>query len=452
MKRRRTNGEGSLFQVTKKNRDGSLRKLWAAYVLDRSKGHCKRIYRYGADREMAKRKWEKLKGDLHDGIASLGSKQTLAQFCDEWLANASKRIHYSSWRYYRGLIESRIKPSIGHLRLCAIEDSNIEDFVNGDTYATPPYIVEAERKRAARANGSRPTDSSESIQSSSGKEPTKKKKSGRLRQQCYDVVKKILDNATDKKKIRYNPARGVDRPAARRSEIVPLNQAQVEAFLEAAERDPYYTLFLLAFNSGMRQGELFGLKPRDVDYIHNRISVQRAVIATRAGYKDAPEGISATLDTLVAAPPKQGKMRTIKLPRFVVVMLRQHANELARQGQFEWLFTNKVGGLIWASDFNRSHFQKIKKAANRALPAGSKLPPSFRFHDIRHTHATLLLEDGVDTKIVSERLGHSSPAFTAATYQHILPPMQDKAADAIDRRGFGKGDRKEKRIRRKRAA
>jgi integrase len=231
-----------------------------------------------------------------------------------------------------------------------------------------------------------------------------------------------------------------------------LNPAQVDAFLEAAESDPYYTLFLLAFNSGMRQGELFALKPKDVDYVDNRLSVQRAVIATRAGYKDAPEGISETLDTLVVAPPKQGKMRTIKLPRFVVVMLREHAKELARQGQFDWLFTNKVGGLIWASDFNRSHFQKIKKAANRALPAGSKLPPSFRFHDIRHTHATLLLEDGVDTKIVSERLGHSSPAFTAATYQHILPPMQDKAADAIDKRGFGKVDRKVKKIRRKPAA
>lgn len=182
--------------------------------------------------------------------------------------------------------------------------------------------------------------------------------------------------------------------------------------MTTAEPERIYALIVLAIFSGLRQGELFGLEWNDVDLKAANLMVRRTVVDLG--------GVVTT------SPPKTGKgQRLVELPQLAIVALEKHRKTMAGEGldKSVIVFPGEDGGYQRRFGPFRDQFKAILKAAGL---------PEIRFHDLRHSAATLLLSEGVHPMIVQERLGHSTIAITMDTYSHILPSMQKDAVGKLD--------------------
>ena len=207
-------------------------------------------------------------------------------------------------------------------------------------------------------------------------------------------------------------------PQVRREEMRPLSAEQVKVFLETACGDRLEALFVLAIHTGLRQGELLGLKWEDVDLESGTLRVRRTLATTKSG-------------PMLTAPKTKGSRRSVKLTQGALDALRSHLNrqleEIDGAGSL-W----RENGLVFASEtgdpLDRRYLtsRRFKRLLERARL------PEIRSHDLRHTCATLLLSKNVNPKIVSEMLGHATIAITLDTYSHVLPNMRDQAAQAME--------------------
>ncbi len=225
--------------------------------------------------------------------------------------------------------------------------------------------------------------------------------SPRTVQIIHATLYKALKQAVRWQLVPRNVAQSVDPPKANKKEIKPLDEDQVRKLLSTVEGDTLEALYILAITTGMRSGELLGLKWEDVDFRAGVLRVNRTVFNGR-----------------VNAPKTSKSRRSIKLSRPALVALKNHA----RKG--EWVFCTSVGTSICAHNLHNRSWKPLLKRAD--------LPLTTRFHDLRHTCATLLLIKGVYPKVVQELLGHSSISITLDTYSHVLPTMQEKAVAAMD--------------------
>ncbi len=180
-----------------------------------------------------------------------------------------------------------------------------------------------------------------------------------------------------------------------------------------------YMAILLALGTGMRLGEIFGLSWDAVDVKKGIIYVKRALVTSRAGVN-------------FEEPKTKASRRQIPLSADVATHLRKYKalqewrkNILGDQwSALNLVITGEFGGVFNTSNFTTRYFKPLLK--NNGIPA------SFKFHDLRHTHATLLLLNGIAVKVVSERLGHSTVAMTQDTYAHVLPEMQAEVVKVLD--------------------
>jgi len=194
------------------------------------------------------------------------------------------------------------------------------------------------------------------------------------------------------------------------------NAGQVRAFLAATADDRYASLWHLLVMTGMRRGEVCGLRWDDVDLEAGRLSVRRALI---------PYG-----DGVITSEPKTAKgRRAIALdPGTIEALKAQAARQLADQEEWEGAWSDS-GYVFTREDGEPYHPQSVSRSFARAMKT-AKLP-EIRLHDLRHTHATLALRAGIHPKVVSERLGHATIAITLDTYSHAIPAMQEEAAALI---------------------
>lgn len=232
------------------------------------------------------------------------------------------------------------------------------------------------------------------------------------------TLHKALKQAVADGLIPRNATEAVKPPQVRKEEIRPLTAEQVKILFEAVRGDRLETLYILAFHTGLRQGELLGLKWGDVDVEAGTLQVRRTLTTAKGG----PE---------LRAPKTKSTRRTVKLSPTALEALRSHLERQLRE-------INQAGdlwrenGLIFASQSGeplKRHY--ITTHLFKPLPKRARLP-QIRFHDLRHTCATLLLIKNVNPKVVSEMLGHSSIAITLDTYSHVLPNMQSEAAIAME--------------------
>jgi integrase len=187
-----------------------------------------------------------------------------------------------------------------------------------------------------------------------------------------------------------------------KSEIKPLDARQVNKLLDTVRdtQPGFYALYVLAVTTGMRSGEILGLQWRDVDLDAGMLQVRRTVF-----------------NGAVNTPKTTRSNRGIRLPKIAAEALR-------RQPRIsEWVFSSKNGTSLSVHNLHNRSWNPLLRDAGL---------PHIRFHDLRHTCATLLLSKGVHPKLVQELLGHSSIEITLDTYSHVLPNMGDAAADAMD--------------------
>ncbi len=234
----------------------------------------------------------------------------------------------------------------------------------------------------------------------------------------HSVLHKALNQALKLGLIGRNPAQAVSRPKVTHKEMRVLTSDQARTFLSAADSTRYQALFHLALHTGMREGELLGLKWEDPDWVTRQLQVKRQLQRTPG-------------KGLVFAEPKTAAgRRTIILSKSMVEKLHEHMDDqdqIRQQAGEKW----QENGLIFPTTIGtpmaaRNMYEDFKKLLKRiGLPV-------IRFHDLRHTAATLMLQQGIHPKIVQERLGHADISMTLNTYSHVLPSMQEEAAKKMD--------------------
>lgn len=370
---KRGHNEGSIYQ----RGDGR----WVATVsLKDSSGRTRRVSRYAKTRTAARDALRDMQRKSEDGIQLAQKASTLATFLEQWLASSVRAsVRVKTYEGYESIVRVRIVPNIGGLKL---------------TQVTPPivqqlYVDLAEGGLAPRSII-----------------------------HTHRCLHRAMEQALRWGMISRNPCDAVDPPRSQRSEITVLTQEQVTTLLAATESDYHRALYTLAVTTGMRQGELLGLKWGDIDLGSGRLQVRRTLQRQRAA-------------GLVFESPKTAKSRrTIVLSKVAIEALQKHrlvqVEERLRLGpawsDSDLVFPGPLGGPRDPG--------KVTYAFKQALEKNGL--PKVRFHDLRHTAATLLLSQGMHPKVVSEMLGHATITITLDTYSHLVPVLHERAAAAMD--------------------
>ena len=243
--------------------------------------------------------------------------------------------------------------------------------------------------------------------------------SGSTVQKIHHVLHKALSQAVKWNLIPRNPADAVKAPMASSKEMHPLSVSEARRLLEAARDDRLEALYVLALHTGIRRGELLGLKWEDLDLDDSIVRVRRTLTRTENGKRLA-----------LGEPKTKKSRRTVHLtPRAVEALKRHRAKQAEKKlktgGLYQdqgLVFAGEIGNLINPSNLRQRSFAPLLEHAGL---------PRITFHDLRHTCASLLFQKNVHPKFVQELLGHASVAVTLDTYSHMLPGMGGEAADAM---------------------
>ena len=339
---------------------------------------------------------ERLVTDLvkrrNDGEQLSPEKITIATYLTErWLPIQEAQLRPSTYDSYRRNIELHVVPGLGQLQLRKLEADDLDVF-----YAR--LLKKGQSKKGKRGGLSVKTV-----------------------RNIHLMIHKALADAQRKGVVFRNVASLADAPklsSQRRPEMKVWTAEQLRRFLEVAEERRHYPAFFLAAHTGMRRGEILGLRWNDVDLSTRRLSIRTTVI-------------NVAYEIQRSDAKTDGSRRTIDLDRRTIDVLRQWkkdqpTEDVTTEARTTW------GDLVFAKPDGTPIHPDIFSQAFERIVTAAKLP-AIRLHDLRHTHATLLLKAGVPVKVVSERLGHANAAFTMNVYQHVIPGMQAEAADTFSR-------------------
>jgi integrase len=336
---------------------------------------------YGAKSKEECQVWlRKILDNLDRGLDYEGGKVTLKEYLALWLEASKSSLRPKTVFQYEQIIRLHIDPYLGKVSLKELRQMRIELFY-GEL-----------RKDGVGVRTIRLT---------------------------HSVLHRALEKALGYGLILRNPAHGAALPRYEHSEMQVLEESQVSQFLVAAHDSQYEALYHLAVVTGMRQGELFGLKWTDLQWQSGTLYVRRQV-------QNVP-GQSWSF----GEPKTRAGRRTIRLGEGSLQVLRQHRErqllQKAVMGQrwkeFDLIFPSSVGTPLNPSGLRLDY--------NRVLDAAGL--PRIRFHDLRHTAASLMLNHGIPVIVVSKILGHSKPSVTLDIYGHLYQEMQSEAAQIMDR-------------------
>ncbi len=380
MSKKRGNGEGSISR----RKTGGWMAQYAVYTAESRK----RKTIYGKTRAEVAKKLSKALSDREGGLIFDAGNLTVGQYMTRWLSDSVKGVvKETTHANYSYITRVHIFPALGRVKLKNLTPAHVRHF----------YGEKAHNTNLSAA--------------------TVKK--------MHVVLRKALSQAVSDELIQRNAADSVKPPRASApgEEIRPLNSEEYSAFLEASRGERLEALYVLAAHCGLREGELLALRWEDVDLDAAKpaLLVRRTITRGEGGR-----------GYVMGKSTKSGKGRRVRLTRRAVMALKDHRKRqleermrLAGLWQDQDLvFPNEIGSLLNPSNLRNRSFKRVK--------ARSGVREDLRFHDLRHTCATLLLREGVNVKVVSEMLGHASITITLNTYSHVLPDMQDSAADAME--------------------
>jgi len=368
--RRRGHNEGSIY----KRKDGR----WVAVL---TVGGLKRKSYYGRIRPEVQAKLTAAAAGLSGGlIPQTNERLTVGQFLTNWLSDtAQPSVRPATFKGYDGKIRTHILPALGKARLVKLTPQNLEAFLN--------------QKRMA------------------GLSP-------QTVQHLRAILRAALSDAVRWGLVPRNVAALVDGPRVPHRDVRPLTPNEAQSLLEAVRTHRLGALFSVALAVGLRQGEALGLAWNDIDLDGGTLTVRKT--------------LQRIDESFVLVEPKTVRSRrTIALPSVAVNVLRTHRarqmEERLMAGSLwedDWglVFTTATGRPLHGTNVTRTFQQLLAKAGLRRQ----------RFHDLRHSCASLLLAQGVHPRVVMETLGHSQIALTMNTYSHVLPPLQREAAVRMD--------------------
>ena len=330
-------------------------------------------------RELAKKRRAELIHQLDNGTFIRPSKTTFAEYLERWLNEYAKpNLSPRGFERYAGIIRQHLIPAMGNITLTQVKPQHIQ------------------RHHTTMLN---------------------KGLSAGTVQYHHAVIHKALKTAIKWGLLNRNAADGVDVPRSRQKEMQTWDDCEVRYFLDAAKDSYYYALFHTALFTGMRRSELLALQWRDIDI--QQIHVNRSLHHLKDG-------------SYVFTQPKSAKSRrTIALSPSSTLTLAEHKDRQegirAMLGmplrQDDLVFSTPEGRPLRPNTVTRAWTTLTRKVGVKPI----------RLHDARHTHASLMLKQGVHPKIVQERLGHATIQMTLDIYSHVTPGLQQAAAESFDR-------------------
>jgi integrase len=320
---------------------------------------------------------------LRSGTLVQPSRRTVASFLvEEWLpAVRMAGLRNSTWASYRMNVEKHLVPGLGAIELQRLSPAQLNAF----------YRELLTKGRRNRAGGLAP----------------------KTVRYIHSILHRALRDAVRWGHVVRNVADAADPPKAKTPEMRVWNPAQLRAFLDHVRDDRLYAAWLLAATTGMRRGEILGLRWSDLDLDAGRMAVRRPRILV--DYQ------------VQVSEPKTATVAALRAHR-----AHQAEEKLAVGGHYrdsELVFTGPDGTAVHPERFSDWFRQHVRAAGL----------PRIRLHDVRHSYATAALAAGVPAKVVSERLGHANIAITMDTYSHVLPGLDEQAAGQVARLILGEG-------------
>jgi len=350
-------------------------------------GKPKRKSFYGQTRQEVNAKITKALQEVQNGVYIEPTTITLGGWLDKWLTTYKKgQIKPITYEGYEKLIRVHIQPSLGKIPMAKLQANILQSFYN-------------EKLEHGRADG-------------------KGALSTRMVRYFHAIIRQALAQAVKEGILNRNVADATSPPVIKNKQMQPLSEDELLSFLEAAKNERLFAAYLLAATTGLRRGELLGLCWDCVDLEGGAIAVKRQLIPLKCG-------VVLQEDT----KSKSGR-RNIALTDDAIRELKAHkrrqAQEKLAMGEayqnLNLCFCKEDGTYLRPENFVKG-FQK------RLTEAGL---PEVRLHDLRHGHATLLLQRGIPAKMVQERLGHSSITITLDLYSHVTPEMAKAAAASLN--------------------
>lgn len=372
MAKRRGNNEGTITR----RKDGRWEARYTAHTADGPK----RKTIYGKTRQEVAEKLTKAMADRDRGLVFDSEDLTVGEYLNRWLTDTVRgTVRESTYEANTWAVKTHLEPAFGKVKLTKLTPAHVQGFYRSklDAGLSPSTV-----------------------------------------HKLHTVLHKALKQAVRWNMIPRNVTEAVTPPRPAAEEMKPLSREETQKLLEAARGDRLEALYILAVHTGMRLGELLGLGWEDVKLDSRRLQLRR--------------GLTLSGNRLVLGELKTKRSRrTVHLTERATTALRDHRKlQLEERIQYDGLcedhglvFTTHTGTPINPSNVRRRSLYPLLERAEL---------PKIRFHDLRHTCATLLLSEGVHPKYVQELLGHANISQTLDTYSHVLPGMGEQTAIAME--------------------
>lgn len=372
-------------QIRKRGEEKYLIRVYLGRVNGKRKYKSKTVY---GDEDHAEEKLTEMLRRKDRGLLRDRDDEQMDSFLDEWLESKEGKIKAATYGSYESIVEEHIRPGLGHLELGDVNSRLVQGFINDldqEKDLSPVYI-----------------------------------------RNIHGVLRMVLKKAVRWDLIATNPADAsrVDLPSRDQPDHRILDKDEVGALLEATRGDRLYALWALLIATGLRPQEAFALKWEDLDE-DGFLSVRRVI--TKSGEEGRSYEISSDMKT-------RSSRRRVKLPEFVQDALEEHRTRQAK----EMLAAGddyERRGLIFTRNPQSGEFlyhQKAHREFTKALEKADLPDEEIRLYDLRHTHISRLILDGVDLKLASSRAGHSSIQQTADTYAHLTDEAEEQMADTTE--------------------
>lgn len=371
------------------------------HIKQRAKGSWSIVIDLGRDAAgKRKQKWSTVRGTKKDAQAELTrllnelntgeyvepSRMLVRDYLTRWLKDyAGPSVSPKTAERYAQIIQDNVNPTLGQYQLSKLKPLHIQSFY---------------------------TDCL-----TSGRKDGKGGLSAQTVLHFHRLLRKAFLQAVKWQLLARNPVDAVEPPRPQRTEMNAINEKETALLLEKLTGSPLFTPVLLAVTTGLRRGELLALRWKDIDLEEGRLTVNQSLEQTKTGLR-------------FKMPKTERSRRQVPLPGVALDFLKDHKRqqneERLRLGPVyqnnDLIFPRPDGSLMAPDSFSTNFAAFMRRSKLKRI----------RFHDLRHSHATQLLTQGVHPKIVSERLGHSNIGITLDTYSHVLPGMQEDAVLKID--------------------
>ncbi|MFJ5657956.1 tyrosine-type recombinase/integrase [Streptomyces microflavus] len=402
--RTRANGDGTIYQ----RKDGRWEA--AGYVLAPGNTR-KRVRVYGTTRKDALAKLTEKIAASNRGLLVAAADSTVSAYLTYWLNGvAVHHLRENTHTRYAAAIRLHLNPGLGVKKLARLTTRDVRTFLDG--LRTTCQCCAQERdvvRRSCCAIG----------------QCCDKRLSPLTVTYVHAVLKSALEHAVREDELPRNVARNVKTTTPRPRRFQPLTATEARQFLQTAADDRLHALYELALRTGLRKGELLGLHWEDLDLDGGTATIHRSLQRTRS------QGLTV-LNTKTLASE-----RRIALPTECINSLKIHQERQQEERQVAgpgWadnglVFTTPKGRPLDPTNLTRRFLRLLHKAGLRTI----------RFHDLRHSTATLLLEQGIDLVVIKELLGHAHIGVTAGVYAHVRLRLQRHAIDTLGE-ALGRGD------------